>query len=35
MFTGRLGPLVLALAMAPKEDEVEAYRFVQEQVRIG
>jgi hypothetical protein len=26
---------VLALAMAPKEDEVEAYRFVQEQVRIG
>ena len=35
MFIGRLGPLVLALAMAPKVDEVEAYRFVQEQVRIG
>ena len=35
MFTGRLGPLVLALAMAPKEDEIEAYRFAQEQVRIG
>ena len=35
MFVGRLGPLVLALAMAPKEDEVEAYRFAQEQVRIG
>ena len=35
MFVGRLGPLVLALAMAPKEDEIEAYRFAQEQVRIG
>ena len=35
MFVGRLGPLVLALALAPREDEVEAYRFAQEQVRIG
>ena len=35
MFVGRLGPLILALAMAPKEDEIEAYRFAQEQVRIG
>ena len=35
MFVGRLGPLVLALAMAPREDEVEVYRFAQEQVRIG
>ncbi len=35
MFTGRLGPLVLALALAPREDEVEAYRYAQEQVRIG
>lgn len=35
MFTGRLGPLVLALALAPREDEVEVYRFAQEQVRIG
>lgn len=35
MFVGRLGPLVLALAMAPREDEVEAYRYAQEQVRIG
>lgn len=35
MFVGRLGPLVLALAMAPREDEIEAYRFAQEPVRIG
>ena len=35
MFVGRLGPLVLALALAPREDEVEAYRYAQEQVRIG
>ena len=35
MFIGRLGPLVLALAMAPREDEIEAYRYAQEQVRIG
>ena len=35
MFTGRLGPLVLALALAPREDEIEVYRFAQEQVRIG
>ena len=35
MFVGRLGPLALALALAPREDEVEVYRFVQEQVRIG
>ena len=35
MFVGRLGPLVLALALAPREDEVEVYRFAQEQVRIG
>lgn len=35
MFVGRLGPLLLALSLAPREDEVEAYRFAQEQVRIG
>ena len=35
MFMGRLGPLVLALALAPREDEIEAYRFAQEPVRIG
>ena len=35
MFVGRLGPLALALALAPREDEVEVYRFAQEQVRIG
>ncbi len=35
MFIGRLGPLLLALALAPKEDEVEAYRYAREQVRIG
>ena len=35
MFVGRLGPLVLALALAPREDEIEVYRYAQEQVRIG
>ncbi len=35
MFVGRMGPLVLALALAPKEDEVVLYRFAQEKVRIG
>ena len=35
MFVGRLGPLVLALSLAPREDEVEVYRYAQEQVRIG
>lgn len=35
MFVGRMGPLFLALALAPKEDEVVLYRFVQERVRIG
>ena len=35
MFAGRIGPLILALALAPKEDEVVMYRFAQEKVRIG
>ena len=35
MVVGRLGPLVLALALAPREDEIEVYRYAQEQVRIG
>ncbi len=35
MFAGRMGPLILALSMAPKEDEVVLYRFAQERVRIG
>ena len=35
MFTGRMGPLLLALALAPKEDETVLYRFGQERVRIG
>ena len=35
MFGGRIGPLILALALAPKEDEVVLYRFAQERVRIG
>ena len=35
MFTGRMGPLILALAMAPKEDDIVSYRFAQEKVRIG
>ena len=35
MFAGRVGPLFLALALAPKEDEVVLYRFAQERVRIG
>ena len=34
MVVGRLGPLALALALAPKE-EATAYRFAQERVRIG
>lgn len=34
MFAGRLGPLTLALALAPKEKTV-LYRFAQERVRIG
>ena len=33
MFVGRMGPLTLALALAPKEQTV--YRFVQERVTIG
>ena len=33
MFIGRLGPLTLALALAPREQTV--YRFVQERVTIG
>ena len=33
MFIGRLGPLTLALALAPQEHTV--YRFVQERVTIG
>ncbi len=35
MFIGRMGPLILALALAPKEDEIVTYRFAQERVRIG
>lgn len=34
MFLGRLGPLTLALALAPREDAT-VYRFVQERVKIG
>ena len=34
MVLGRLGPLALALALTPQE-EVTAYRFAQERVRIG
>jgi trk system potassium uptake protein len=33
MFIGRLGPLTLALALAPQEQTV--YRYVQERVTIG
>jgi trk system potassium uptake protein TrkH len=33
MFIGRLGPMTLALALAPREQTV--YRFVQERVTIG
>jgi trk system potassium uptake protein TrkH len=33
MFVGRLGPLTLALALAPRERAV--YRFVEERVTIG
>ena len=34
MFLGRLGPLTMALALAPQEESTE-YRFVQERVKIG
>ena len=34
MFAGRLGPLTLALALAPRE-EATVYRFMQERVKIG
>ena len=34
MFLGRLGPLTMALALAPREESTE-YRFVQERVKIG
>ena len=34
MFLGRLGPLTLALALAPRE-EATVYRFMQERVKIG
>ncbi|PKB70801.1 MAG: hypothetical protein BZY87_09805 [SAR202 cluster bacterium Io17-Chloro-G6] len=34
MFVGRLGPVALALALAPEED-VDVYRFAQESVKIG
>ena len=34
MFVGRLGPLTMALALAPRE-EATVYRFVQERVKIG
>ena len=34
MFAGRLGPLTLALALAPWE-EATVYRFIQERVKIG
>lgn len=34
MVLGRLGPLALALALAPKED-ASVYRFAQERIRIG
>ena len=34
MFVGRLGPLTLALALAPRE-EATVYRFVEERVKIG
>ena len=34
MFVGRLGPVTLALTLAPKE-EVSVYRFAKERVKIG
>ena len=34
MFVGRLGPLTLALALAPQE-EASVYRFARERVKIG
>ena len=35
MYVGRLGPVALALALAPPEEETELYRFAQERVKIG
>ena len=34
MYVGRVGPVALALALAP-EDDTEVYRFAQESVKIG
>ena len=34
MYVGRLGPVALALALAPEED-TEVYRYAQESVKIG
>ena len=34
MYVGRLGPVALALALAP-EDDTEVYRFATESVKIG
>jgi trk system potassium uptake protein TrkH len=34
MFVGRLGPVTLAMALAPRED-ITVYRFAQERVKIG
>ena len=34
MYVGRLGPVALALALAPVND-TEVYRFAQESVKIG
>ena len=34
MYVGRLGPVALALALAP-ENDTEVYRFAQESVKIG
>jgi trk system potassium uptake protein TrkH len=34
MFVGRMGPVVLALSLAPREDPT-VYRFAQERVKIG
>jgi len=31
---GRLGPVTLAMALAPRED-ITVYRFAQERVKIG
>ena len=35
MYVGRLGPVALALALTPPEEETELYRFAQERVKIG